>query len=165
MSKKVIRLTESELIRVIERVIKEQGTAAPGQMKSSLATKIYNNILKAMEGMGTDETAIVNQVKLVTTPQVYKELLNLVKTKQKKNTVMEWIGTEMKHSSGGYGGGRGSVHGGQSNDSSLVGGGDLKQLSECSKILSKFNPNEKVPPAIAQWYDKLISKGPAGLLQ
>ena len=85
MSKKVIRLTESELIRVIERVIKEQGTAAPGQMKSSLATKIYNNILKAMEGMGTDETGIVNQAKLVTTPHVYKELLNLVKTKQKTN--------------------------------------------------------------------------------
>ena len=156
MSKKVIRLTESELIRVIERVIKEQGTAAPGQMKSSLATKIYNNILKAMEGMGTDETGIVNQVKLVTTPQVYKELLNLVKTKQKKNTVMEWIGTEMKHSSGSYG----TNTSNNKNDYSFLGGGDYQELFDCAKILKKFNPKEDLPKGVNTWYDKFIEHGP-----
>ena len=148
-NKKVVRLTESDLVRIVKRVLSEQG-----ENPQAIAQDVYNKILKAMNQSGyswlswidgTDEESITRAiVDNVTSQEIYDSLLNLVQAKQKKRTVMDWISTEMAHTSG-YGDKWYDDKTWRTKDSSFSGGGDLKDLMAISDTLIKFNSIEKLP--------------------
>ena len=85
--KRTIRLTESELINVIKRVISEQ---------VSNGAKAFEAIKKGMEGLGTDEDMVAKGVYMIKSKVDYQECLALVK-KAGHKTIMCWIGTDMSY--------------------------------------------------------------------
>lgn len=118
MSKKVIRLTESELRKLIDNVISEQMAAqpkpaaqAPKPASSVKDDPDYNKawgvmytLIDAIEGVGTDEPKVLKAVQSIGTKRVYQYLLQIVqksptvksKTKANYKTVMEYIMTDFQ---------------------------------------------------------------------
>jgi hypothetical protein len=73
--KKVIKLTESDLTRIVKRVIMED------QSNSSVIT-IYNEIIDAVEGWGTDPDGVLSAIKKLKNQNEFKYLLTLFKDKK-----------------------------------------------------------------------------------
>ena len=61
MAKKIIRLTESDLTRLVNKVIKEQSkqTVTKTHANSQLVDKVFADIKSAMSGPGTDEDKLL----------------------------------------------------------------------------------------------------------
>ena len=78
--KKVIRLTESDLARIVKRVIKEQSSVSNTSNSSVIA--IYNEIVDASEGFGTDPDKILSAIKKLKNQNEFKYLLTLFKDKK-----------------------------------------------------------------------------------
>lgn len=73
--KKVVRLTESDLVKLIKRVINEESTVP----KSVIA--IYNQIIEAVEGWGTDPDAVLSAIKQLKSREEFDYLSKLFKNK------------------------------------------------------------------------------------
>ena len=101
--KRIVRLTESDLARIVKRVINET-EAGKSDPNAGLAQKIVGTIWKAMSGMGTDDQGVLNAVLMIKTKAIYDSVLKIVKTSPKiktefgKNfpTVGAWIATDMQ---------------------------------------------------------------------
>jgi len=102
--KRIVRLTESDLTRIVRRVINETETATgKSDPNLGLAQKIVGSIWKAMSGMGTDDQALLSAVLMIKSKAIYDSVLNIVKTSPKIkteygrnfNTVGNWISTDM----------------------------------------------------------------------
>lgn len=85
--KRVIRLTESDLTRIVRRVIKEQETSGEALKYDGIALKILGMLDKSINRLGTDPDMIADAIKMI--PQsgdgkrVYDSLLKLVQKGQK----------------------------------------------------------------------------------
>jgi len=102
--KRIVRLTESDLARIVRRVINEaEATSANSDPNLGLAQKIVGAIWKAMSGMGTDDQAVLNAVLMIKNKAIYDSVLNICKTSPKIkaewgrhfNTIGDWISTDM----------------------------------------------------------------------
>jgi len=91
---KIIRLTESDLVRLVKKVIKEQAVSGGASVGG-----VWNMLKKAIEGVGTDETGIKSACGMITSPQIYQQLLALAK-KEGYNTVMDYIMTDFGFANG-----------------------------------------------------------------
>jgi hypothetical protein len=137
-NKKVVRLTESDLVRIVKRVLSEQESDA-----KVAAEKSYNEIEKSMNPSGwdifswadgTDEESIVRAIlDNVTTQEIYNELLKMVQTKQKKRLVMDWLDTELQSIMN---------FGHNTEDLAAFGGGDSNEIYKIESRLKQFNPKE-----------------------
>lgn len=90
---KIVRLTESDLIRLVKRVIKEQETEVPKGPVSNAGSNAWKAMKKAIEGLTTDEVGLKNACAMVKTPQDYMQLLANAKN-EGHPTVMDYIMTD-----------------------------------------------------------------------
>lgn len=151
---KVIRLTESDLTRIVRRVLQEQqtptGTAQGG-------AQAYQVIKKGITGIGTNNNEVKRGCAMVKTAQDYQTLLNLVKTNEKTNTVMAWIMTDYKqimgvggphhHSMGNRGGGQNTWD----KDGYYTGPNTQVPLF-CARTMEKFGGNAEMQPFTSGTY-------------
>jgi hypothetical protein len=139
---KIVRLTESDLVRLVKKVIKEQAVSG-----GASGGGVWNMLKKAIEGLTTDEDGIQRACGMVTSPQIYQQLLALAK-KEGYNTVMEYIMTD-------FGFGNGPVRTERSIGVNYdewgthpeVGGlwskdEDTQTPLFCAAVFKKFNPKE-----------------------
>jgi hypothetical protein len=88
---KIVRLTESDLVRLVKRVMKEQAqTSVPKGPVNNIGNNVWNKLKKAIEGIGTDEAGVKSACAMVTTAEIYKQLLANAKAAGNQN-VMEYI--------------------------------------------------------------------------
>jgi hypothetical protein len=87
--KKIVRLTENDLVRLVKRVLDEQ--AMP--LYTNQGGNVWNTLKKAIEGFGTDENGVKRACAMVTTPEIYKQVLALA-NKEGHKTVMDYIMTD-----------------------------------------------------------------------
>ena len=142
---KIVRLTESDLVRLVKKVIKEQAVSG-----GASGGGVWNMLKKAIDGLTTDEVGVQRACGMVTSPQIYQQLLALAK-KEGYNTVMEYIMTD-------FGFGNGPVKTERSigvnwdewerDREEPVSGiwsksEDTQVPKFCVKSLVKFNPKEK----------------------
>ncbi len=88
--KKIIRLSESDLVRIVNRVISESKI----KLHEGNGTTAFNTIKDGMAGLGTDEDKVAKGVYSIKNKADYDEALALVK-KAGYKTIMCWIGTDM----------------------------------------------------------------------
>jgi hypothetical protein len=91
---KIVRLTESDLVRLVKRVIKEQAVSG-----GASGSGVWNMLKKAIDGLQTDEGGVKSACAMVKTPQIYQQLLALAK-KEGYNTVMDYIMTDFGFGNG-----------------------------------------------------------------
>ena len=115
--KKIVRLTENDLMRIVKRVINEheQQSAIETHADEQLVDEVFHKIKVAMKGPGTDENAILNALKKLTPysnsgagwdanvaqkRKDYDYLLTLIK-KEGFKTLTAWLKTDLdsRHSS------------------------------------------------------------------
>jgi len=97
---KIVRLTESDLVRLVKRVMKEQAeTEVPKGPVSNAGSNAWNALKKAIEGPGTDEGAVKAACAMVTSPQIYTQLLANAKA-EGNPTVMDYIMTDFGFGNG-----------------------------------------------------------------
>ena len=94
--KRIIRLTESDLTRIVRRVVKESRLLNEGAGAS--AFKIITDAMSVWSG--TDEEGVLRGVLTIKSLADYKECLALVKA-EGYNTIMAYVATDMSYS-GGY---------------------------------------------------------------
>jgi hypothetical protein len=139
---KIVRLTESDLVRLVKKVIKEQAVSG-----GASGGGVWNMLKKAIDGLTTDEGGVKSACGMVTSPQIYQQLLALAK-KEGYNTVMEYIMTD-------FGFGNGPVRTERSIGVNYdewgthpeVGGlwskdEDTQTPLFCAAVFKKFNPKE-----------------------
>jgi hypothetical protein len=110
--KKIIRLTESDLTRIVRRVIKEQesgiasATVKPlggNDPNVGLAKTIVGKLMTASGGMGTDEEGIHNAVLMIKDKPTYWAVIKVLQTSPKVkaqfgknfNKVIDLVDTEI----------------------------------------------------------------------
>jgi len=130
--KKIIRLTESDLVRLVKRVIAEDATAAA----PNNGLKAFQLIKAGMSGLGTDEAKVSTGVFTIKNKLDYQTCLSYVK-KEGFNTIMKYIATDMDYD---Y-------------DKQSVGDRDPAMeymfpdsnpmLNKFENYLKQFNPNER----------------------
>lgn len=91
---KIVRLTESDLVRLVKKVIKEQAVSGGASGGS-----VWNMLKKAIDGLSTDEGGVKNACGMVTSPQIYQQLLALA-NKEGYKTVMDYIMTDFGFGNG-----------------------------------------------------------------
>jgi hypothetical protein len=140
---KIVRLTESDLVRLVRKVIKEQAVpnAAP-------VNNVWDMLKKAIDGMGTNEAGVKRVCGMVTSPELYKQLLAAA-NKEGSKTVMDYIMTDFssmldtpvktERTT--------NVNYDEWEADKEVGGlwgkdEDTQTPKFCAKIFKKFNPNE-----------------------
>ena len=132
--KKIIRLTESDLVRLVKRVIAEDATAAPPNngLKAFQLIKAGVNYL-----LGTDEEKISTGVFTIKNKADYQTCLSYVK-KEGFNTIMGYIASDIDYDDDQQ----------NKNDRDPVMdwiSPDMNPLlTKFANYLSMFNPNEKV---------------------
>lgn len=71
---KIIRLTESDLTRIIKRVIKEQTSNSSDMAK-------YQKLYKAVNGVGTDEKLFLDTIKSIKTEDEFNRINKIALSK------------------------------------------------------------------------------------
>jgi hypothetical protein len=130
--KKIIRLTESDLVRLVKRVIAEDATAAPNN-----GLKAFQLIKGGIEYLGgTDEAKISTGVFTIKNKADYQTCLSYVK-KEGFNTIMKYIATDMD-----YDYDKQSV---SDRDPAMeyMFPDSNKMLNKFENYLRQFNPNER----------------------
>jgi hypothetical protein len=140
---KIVRLTESDLVRLVRKVIKEQ--AVPG---AAPVNNVWGMLKQAIEGMGTDTKGIMSACGMVTSPDIYKQVLALA-NKEGHKTVMDYIMTDfstmfdqpVKTER------TVNINRDEWEEDKEVGGmwskkEDTLTPKFCAKVFKKFNPNE-----------------------
>lgn len=132
--KKIVRLTESDLVRIVRRVISEDATAVAAKPNNGL--KAFQLIKAGMSGLGTDEAKVSTGVFTIKNKADYQTCMSYVK-KAGYPTIMAYIATDMDYD--------GDTQSSSDRDPAL----DMfyKQdpmLNKFAGYLSQFNPNEKV---------------------
>jgi len=93
--KKIIKLTESDLARIVRRVIKEQESGiAMGAVKplgndnpyAGLAMKVVGMLMTATGKMNTDEDMILDALRLIKDKKQYDAVISLLKKSPKVRT-------------------------------------------------------------------------------
>lgn len=141
--KKIVRLTENDLVRLVKRVLDEQ--AMP--LYTNQGGNVWNTLKKAIEGAGTDESLVKRACGMVTTPEIYKQVLALA-NKEGHKTVMDYIMTDFsipyfdtpQSTSRRY-----NVNKSQWDDEGYGKDVDTQTTKFCANNLSKFNRNEMAP--------------------
>ncbi len=130
--KKIVRLTESDLARIVKRVITESKTT----LKEGNGSVAFNMIKGGMSGLGTDENKVAKGVYAIKNKADYMEALSLVK-KAGYKSLMCWIGTDMGYSD-------------EYDETQAAPIADWGQqgnnpyLKDFQRHLQQFNPNEKI---------------------
>jgi hypothetical protein len=127
--KKIIRLTESDLARIVKRVIKEAETATTGGGYTQNAKTAISLLEKGMSGAGTDENMVAKGVYTIKTKEDYQHVLKHANAKGFK-TIMKWIDTDWE-----YVGHGANLFGAAS--------GANKQIWDIERHLQQFNSDEK----------------------
>jgi hypothetical protein len=122
--KKIIRLTESDLTRIVRRVIKEQQSGGYTQNAKTAIKLIEDGI--AYVG-GTDETMIAKGLYAIKTKEDYQHVLKHANAKGFKS-IMGWVSTDWNYipSSSDFG----------------VSSSDNELLLDVVRHLQQFNPSE-----------------------
>ena len=103
--KRIVRLTESDLTRIVRRVINEQGEfdfkATMAQANKNLAANpsyqgvmAFNQIEKSVSGPTTDEEGVKKGVFMIKNVTDYNSCLKLCKSRG-YSTIMKYIATDM----------------------------------------------------------------------
>ena len=116
--KKIIRLTESDLTRLVRRVIKEESskriifeqkqTVQKTHADSRLVDKVFADIKRAMSGLGTDEDGILKalyklapnasgagwKANVAQKRKDYEYLMELIR-KEGFKSIYEWLRTDL----------------------------------------------------------------------
>jgi hypothetical protein len=128
--KKIIRLTESDLARIVRRVIKEQESGGYTQ-NAKKAIKLIEDGIAYMGG--TDEEMIARGVYTIKTKEDYNSVLDHCKRKGFKS-VMAWINTDWEYT--------------PKEADSQFGLGSTQELNnmimDITRHLKQFNPSESV---------------------
>ena len=74
--RRVIKLTESQLRDVVQKVINEQ-KASPNA--SPAAKQIWDNLARAVNNMGTDKQGIVSAISMIKSVELFIEVSNMMK--------------------------------------------------------------------------------------
>ena len=130
--KKIIRLTESYLTRIVRRVIKEQQSGGYTQNAKTAIKLIEDGIAYVGIDGTTLESSISKGVYVIKTKEDYQHVLKHANAKGFK-TIMAWIGSDMSWQS--------EVDSTQKVTDFV---GNNKYLREYNRHLSQFNPNEKI---------------------
>lgn len=79
--KRIVKLTESDLNRIVRRVIKEQsvikgvdGVEAYTNITNNLAKTKYNKLYNAVAGLGTDEDAFLSTIESILSKEEYDRI-------------------------------------------------------------------------------------------
>jgi len=126
--KRVIRLTESDLVRIVKRVIAEDATAATGGGYTENAKTAIKLIEKGMGGAGTDENMVAKGVYTIKNKEDYSHVLKHASAKGFK-TIMDWISTDWTYVDPGTDFG--------------ISSGTNTQIQDLGRHLRQFNPVEK----------------------
>ena len=143
--KKIIRLTESDLARIVRRVIKEQESGiASAAVKplggndpnAGLAKTIVGKLMTASGGMGTDEEGMYNAVLMIKDKPTYWAVIKVLQTSpnvknqfgKNFNKVIDLVATEIS--------GRGDYKDPYHTS-------DVKWFKKIQAHLVKFNDSEK----------------------
>jgi hypothetical protein len=150
--KRIVRLTESDLTRIVRRVLSEQETNDPKLVGT--AKKIVGDLLTAMGGGGTDDALARKSIYAINSKPLYNAVIKVLQTSPTVksqlgyhfNTVCAFIGTDMSYAAGT----RDTKFGDPGSPSSpgalyqqLT--GTQKQYRDYERHLQQFNPNEKLP--------------------
>ena len=150
--KRIVRLTESDLTRIVRRVISEQETN--NSKLVGTAKKIVGNLLTAMGGLGTDDALARKSIYAINSKPLYNAVIKVLQTSPTVksqlgyhfNTVCAFIGTDMS-----YAAGTRDTKFGEPGSPSSPGAlyqqltGTQKQYRDYERHLQQFNPNEKLP--------------------
>jgi len=143
--KKVIRLTESDLVRIVKRVINEESNVPAGKTDPNLglAQKIVGTIMTATGGVGTEEQKILDSINMIKNKETYNSVINVIRTSKKVksqygrnfNLLIKLIETDFTS---------------QSMEQWDI-TGDKKWLDMYQKILQKWNTNEIYSVSPGNW--------------
>ena len=150
--KRIVRLTENDLARIVRRVINEQETNDPKLVGT--AKKIVGDLLTAMGGLGTDDALARKSIYAINSKPLYNAVIKVLQTSPTVksqlgyhfNTVCAFIGTDMS-----YAAGTRDTKFGETGNPSSPGAlyqqltGTQKQYRDYERHLRQFNPNEKLP--------------------
>lgn len=130
--KRIIRLTENDLARIVRRVIREEENAAP----PNNGLKAFQTIMAGMSGLGTNEDMVNRGVLMIKNKLDYDTCLSYVK-KEGYDTIMCYIGTDMSYAKE-----YDSSQGASVKDFGQK--GNNPYLRAFLNILNKYNSNEKI---------------------
>jgi len=150
--KRIVRLTENDLARIVRRVINEEETNDPKLVGT--AKKIVGDLLTAMGGLGTDDALARKSIYAINSKPLYNAVIKVLQTSPTVksqlgyhfNTVCAFIGTDMS-----YAAGTRDTKFGETENPSSPGAlyqqltGTQKQYRDYERHLQQFNPNEKLP--------------------
>lgn len=129
--KKIVRLTESDLARIVKRVIKENNK---NLIREGNGQNAIDAITKAMEWTfkegGTNERNVLKGVQMIKNKTDYMEALAAVK-KLGHNTIGSYISTDMEEVMANY-----NLFGYADESNRIIG--------EIESHLKKFNPKEDI---------------------
>jgi hypothetical protein len=150
--KRIVRLTESDLTRIVRRVLSEQETNDPKLVGT--AKKIVGDLLTAMGGAGTDDALARKSIYAINSKPLYNAVIKVLQTSPTVksqlgyhfNTVCAFIGTDMSYAAGST-----TTKFGDSGNPSSPGAlyqqltGSAKQYADYERHLQQFNSNERLP--------------------
>ena len=104
--KRIVRLTESDLTRIVRRVLSEQETNDSKLVGT--AKKIVGDLLTAMGGLGTDDALARKSIYAINSKPLYNAVIKVLQTSPTVksqlgyhfNTVCAFIGTDMSYAAG-----------------------------------------------------------------
>jgi hypothetical protein len=150
--KRIVRLTESDLTRIVRRVLSEQETNDPKLVGT--AKKIVGDLLTAMGGAGTDDALARKSIYAINSKPLYNAVIKVLQTSPTVksqlgynfNTVCAFIGTDMSYAAGST-----TTKFGDPGNPSSPGAlyqqltGSAKQYADYERHLQQFNSNERLP--------------------
>ena len=140
--KRIVRLTESDLTRIVRRVISEQGFTGAllknvvGTTSEKTGSAAFQLIKKGIYGAGTNQGFIQKGVDMIKTQADYNACLAILKKSEGWSTIMRFIATDMDYDFD-------TQSAGDTNNGQGFSFFDSNpKLDEWSNHLRKFNNNE-----------------------